>query len=532
MKCLGCNFAWLMLIVCSFFSASSLSNDGVLSGIVTSDGRPVPGAMVTAKHTPSEITTSVFAASDGSYRINQLAAGDYEVFVMISGQIVAPTNAGIKNGESIRRDFTTRADPNFIRKLASSNWLALLPDGDKRREFILNCASCHELPYDRIMLDGAPRTTTDWAAAIALMRSIDVYGLTPPDFNDAEYVAWLAENFSTHTIANLKPAVRPSGKALNARFTEYPVPLSPSLPHDLTIGPGGRVWVTAFYNNVIWSLDPDSGEITAFPVNEKADVMGQVRALKFDNNGMLWVLLGGTESVVRLDPNDGTIETFAVGMYPHSIDVDSTGRLWFNDYISDKERVGSIDPANGELSIYQVPSANLTKTQGLPLLYGLLIDRNDILWGTMLAANKIFRFDTADQSSKLFDMPMPNSGPRRPGIGPDGSVWIPEFNTGVLARFDPKTETFERHFLGSATLGIYDVAVDQRTGHVWAGASLGSAMIELDPGGGEITHYPFPTEPAYPRHIAIDPKSGDVWTTLSSMPDAEPKIVRLQLLEQ
>jgi virginiamycin B lyase len=529
---LECKYRASVLIFCLTLSAPSWSTDGVIYGTITADGQPVRGAMVTAASTLSKITTTVFASADGNYRIDRLAVGDYVVSVKVPGKIVAPQDASINGGQPGRHDFAVLNDPAFIKNLASSHWLELLPDGDMRREFILNCASCHEIPHDRIMLNGAPRTTAEWAAAIALMRSIDVYGLTPPDFNDADYAAWLAKNLSAETIASLKPESPVSGDVLGARYTEYPVAQTPSLPHDLAIGPDGRVWVTAFYNNVIWALDPDSGETTSFAVNETPDVMGQVRALSFDSNGMLWVLLGGTQSVVRLNPNDGSIETFPVGMYPHSIEVDSTGKLWFNDYISDQERIGSIDPTSGELSLYKLPSANLTKQQGLPLLYGLLIDKSDVVWGTMLAANKIFRFDTNDKSAKLFDMPQSNSGPRRPGIGPDGSIWIPEFNTGFVTRFDPKTETFERHSFGSATIGIYDVAVDQRSGDVWAGASLGSAMIRLDAKTGKTVSYPFPTEPGYPRHIAIDPKSGDVWTTLSSMPDAEPKIVRLQLLAE
>ena len=82
--------------------------------------------------------------------------------------------------------------------------------------------------------------------------------------------------------------------------------------------------------------------------------MGQVRALTFDGRGGLWTLLGGTQSVVRLNPADGSLETFPVGMYPHSIELDSQGRLWFNDYLAASERIGSIDPASGALALYQV----------------------------------------------------------------------------------------------------------------------------------------------------------------------------------
>ncbi|MDA0824569.1 MAG: carboxypeptidase regulatory-like domain-containing protein [Proteobacteria bacterium] len=505
------------------------STDGSIGGTIVADGQPVAGAMITALAQTSRIAITVFSAADGSYRIQQLGSGSYDVAVKAPGKKTLRQTQTISAGKIVRFDSQLQSDPEFLTEITSAQWLELLPEGDMKREFLLNCGSCHEVSHNRIMRNGAPRTRSEWAQAIALMRSIDVYGLTPPDFDDARYAQWLAEHLDAQAIARLTPAALPSGAVLNARITEYPVPKTPSLPHDLVIGPDGRVWVTAFYNNVIWALDPATGKTTSYPVNETPEVMGQVRALSFDSEGMLWVLLGGTQSVVRLNPKDGAIETFAVGMYPHSIEVDSTGKLWFNDYISNQERIGSIDPVNGELELFDMPSAGLTKEQGLPLLYGLQIDRDDAIWGTMLAANKLFRFDSKDKTARLFAMPSPNSGPRRPGIAPDGSVWIPEFNTGTVTRFDPQSETFEPHEFGLSSLGLYDVAVDQKSGHVWAAASLGSAMLRLDPKTGQKDVFPFPTEPGYPRHIAIDPNNGDVWTTLSSMPDADPKIVRIEL---
>jgi len=147
----------------------------------------------------------------------------------------------------------------------------------------------------------------------------------------------------------------------------------------------------------------------------------------------------------------------------------------------------------------------------------------------MLAANKLFRFDTRSGQAHLFEMPESNSGPRRPAIGLDGVVWIPKFNTGFLTRFDPRAREFRRYDLGLSTLGPYDAAVDPRSGHVWVTAALGSALVRFDPATERLDTIPLPIEPAYSRHIAIDPRNGDVWTTYSSMPDAQPKIVRIEL---
>ncbi len=513
------------LVVLALGSATA----DTVRGSVKLGGVPNSGVIVTARDTNSGIETSVFTAADGAYRIDGLTSGTYTVTAKASGWVAGVVEAGLMSGTAAVHDFSLTPDPDFAQTLSSATWLALLPAGDMRREFILNCASCHEVSAARILRNGQPRSAQDWREAIALMRSIDAYGLTPPDFDDEAYAFWLAEHLDSDAIATLTPAPLASGAVLRARITEFPVPLSPSLPHDLVLGPDGRVWITAFYNDVVWALTPDTGAIQSYVVNENTDVMGQVRALAFDASGQLWVLLGGTESLVRLNPQDGSIETFAVGMYPHSIEIDSHGKLWFNDYISAGEKVGTIDPSTRELQIFDLPSAGLTKQQGLPLLYGIQIDESNVLWGTMLAANKIFRFDTRTHDAELYDMPTPNSGPRRPGMAPDGSLWIPEFNIGSVARFDPASKSYTRHELGLATMGPYDTAVDPNSGHVWSAASLGSAMIRIDPATGHRDTYPFPTEPAYPRHIAIDEVSGDVWTTYSSMPDAVPKIVRIEI---
>lgn len=500
-----------------------------LQGEVLGNSGPIQGAMVTAKSEKTAIEVTAFTGPKGAFAISGLKRGEYRITVK-SSEKKEHVLEGMKIGDSSEKlTIILEEADDATDSATSAAWLDLLPDGAMKREFILNCASCHEISKDRIVLSGSPRTSEQWLAAIKMMRGIDVYGLTPPDFDDEVYAQWLALHFSDSASRKISFAGNAQGKALRARMTEYPVPVSPCLPHDLVVGPEGRIWITAFYNDVVWALDPKSGEFETFPVNDQKGVMGQVRALTFGPDEMLWVLLGGTESLVRLDPKDGSFKSFPLGMYPHSIEVDSEGKLWFNDYLSSEKRFGSLHPTTGELEIFEVPGKGLSPDEGLPLLYGLGVDQNDVVWGTMLAANKLFRFDSKTKKVALFEMPEENTGPRRPGIGPDGSIWVPEFNTGTATRFDPTTQKFTRYSLGLSTLGLYDIAVDQRSGDVWAAASLGSSMIRLDPTSGLTDVYPFPTEPAYPRHIAIDPQNGDVWTTYSSMPDAVPKIVRIEL---
>jgi streptogramin lyase len=303
--------------------------------------------------------------------------------------------------------------------------------------------------------------------------------------------------------------------------------LPDELPHDVAVGSDGKVWSTAFWHGKMWSLDPASARFETYEVATDTSTAAQVRALQIDREGQLWIVLGGTKSVVHLNPRTRDFKTFPVGMYAHDIVLDSGGNVWLNDYFSKPERIGELEASTGKVTNFFLPSANLSDYEGSPLPYGLQIDAKDRLWSTQLVGNTLVRFDTRSHESKLYRMPVSMSGPRRHAIAKDGSVWIPEYNTGYIARFDPESETFERFKVGPSALGAYDLAIDPRNGGIWITGSLASALIRFDPKTHEVESYPLPTEPAYMRHIAIDPSNGDVWSAYSSLPTAIPKLVRL-----
>ena len=54
--------------------------------------------------------------------------------------------------------------------------------------------------------------------------------------------------------------------------------------------------------------------------------------------------------------------------------------------------------------------------------------------------NRIFSFDPAAEEFEVFVMPTSYSGPRRPDVGADGILWIPEYSGDKLTRFDPATK--------------------------------------------------------------------------------------------
>lgn len=510
----------MMLVACG-------QQDAGLQGKVTlPDGTTAASTAVTLTQAGSGIQHTVFTDTEGRYRFSQEGAKGWKLSAALPGNSVI-THELEAAGEA--QDFKLAADPQAWQHSTSDNYLAMLPDGQMRRELILNCTTCHEMSASRIAPGGKPRDVNAWRAAIAYMRSLDVYKVVPPDFNDEQYAKWLAAAFTTETVRGIA-APKPIDAALAGRveITEYPYPDQQDMPHDLVMANDGRVWTTGFFNGDVQVLDPATGAMRSYPVNG-GKKGGNVRALKFANDGKLWVVLGESKTVVRLDIATGKYQTFPVEMYAHDIELDSRGAPWVNDYLGKPERVARLDPVTGKLSVFPIKAPQLPASEGDPLPYGLQVDRQDILWGSQLAANTLFRLDPRTGKSQVFPMPETNSGPRRLALGLDGTIWIPEWNTGHLTGFDPRTNKFTRHKLGGGTIGLYDAEVDPRSGVVWVTGSLSSTMIRFDPRTGKIDTIPLPTRPGLMRHITIDPRNGDVWTAYADLPASSPKLVRIRV---
>jgi virginiamycin B lyase len=506
--------------------AAARAGQEVTGRVQDPSGTALAGVFVTAREGKSQREISVYTDAKGRYALKLPASGEWTLRVH-HARLTAVEKPAPTAGDSLDFALPPATDPRLGATTAA--WFAHVPDSPEKREFILNCASCHEISHGRIFKDGVLRDRAGWVAGITLMKALDAYSVIPPDFGTEQYADWLASQFTPARVAEVKAQAFADASLAQEGvvITEYAVPVASELPHDLVVGPDGRIWITAFWTNEIWAMTTDTGTFTHYAVNAEKDAVAQVRALEFDKQGKLWLVNGGTSAVVRLDPETRDFQTFKVGMYPHDIVLDSAGNAWVNDYFAKQERIARVAARDGKVTVIPLPSAPRPASEGVPLSYGLQVDAKDRLWSTQLAANTLIRYDIATGESKLYPMPEANSGPRRTAVGPDGRIWIPEFNTGFLACFDPATERFERFDTGLGASGVYDVAVDMRSGDVWLGAALASELIRFDIRTKRFTHYPLPTEPAYMRHLAVDPANGDVWTAYSSLPTAVPKIARL-----
>ena len=490
------------------------------SGVVeTAAGRPAAGALVQAE-LPDGRTVTVYADEAGRFELPSWAEGADRVWARLPG-------TGESSVAAAAFDGTLRLGPDDGTPAPGAAWLAGLPPGEETRRFILDCTGCHVTDGSRVHVDGVPRDSAGWLAALELMVGQFGPGTGFPIVSSwvepRALSGWLARSF-----AGAPAAVRPSGGTTpDVVLTEYPVPVPQDLPHDLMVDPEGRIVVTGMFTHRMYRLDPGTGAFEAIPIPEPG---ANPRALDIGPDGRWWVVLGGPGKVAVHDPAVGSWDVHDVGMYAHSIALDDTGRAWVNGHFThEPERIASVDES-GEVRLYTVPSRG---APGGPdaestIPYGLRVGPDGLVWGTQLRGNRLVRLDPRSGAVEQWALPLSHSGPRRPDVAPDGSVWIPLYSGNALARFDPVRETFRVWDFPVEGALPYVARVDPSNGTVWIGTGHGDVVASFDPEGEEFTLYPLPTRGALIRHLDVDPERGEVWFAYGASPGIPGKILRLQ----
>lgn len=407
--------------------------------------------------------------------------------------------------------------------LTAAAWLALLPDGETKRRFLLDCAGCHALDARIMAPGGAPRSRESWVETTRLMLSFagahTGFPVMAPSREAEPTADWLVR----HLTGAPPTEVVPAGTEAYV-VDEFDLP-RPDLPHDVAVDPEGRVVVTGMFSNLMYVLDPEAGTVTEveIPVPD-----ANPRAIEIDAEGTWWVVLGGPQAVARYRPDEGEWRTFGLGLYPHEVAIDSTGRVWFNGHFTKSpELIGVLDPGAGDTTLYEVPVPTMPDG-GSTIPYGLRVARDGTVWMTELIGGRLVRFDPGSEEFALYPLPTPYSGPRRLDVAADGTVWIPEFSGGKLARFDPEAESFAEIGFPVPDALPYVARVDDRANAVWVATGAGDLVARYDVATGAFEVVPLPTRGAIVRHLWIDPRTSHVWGAYASAPPREVKVFRIR----
>jgi virginiamycin B lyase len=265
----------------------------------------------------------------------------------------------------------------------------------------------------------------------------------------------------------------------------FPVPAG-SRPHDVAPARDGGVWYTAQRSGELGHLDPETGATRHIQLGAGSAPHGVI----VGTDGLAWVTDGGLNAIVSVDPATDAVTTYplpeaATDANLNTAAFDGEGRLWFT---GQRGYYGVLDVESGAIEAYPAPRGRGP--------YGIAATPDGPIYFTSLAGSYIGAV-APDGSVTELDPPTPAQGARRVWADSTGSIWVSEWNSGQLSRFDPAAEEWDVWPLPGDAPAAYAVYVDDAD-LVWVSDFGGNAIHRFDP---QRETFDLPAEPAEVRQI-------------------------------
>jgi virginiamycin B lyase len=564
--------------------AAAAKSGTYTSGVVNDQGgRPVKGAIVTLTDRQLGRATSVYTASDGSFKILNVAPGPYDLRVRRIGY------ADLEQSEIkitdrppiIKLSMSTLLDPNEVAwQLPANRWTPLvlerLSSDTHREEFLRQCAYCHQ---QGSWATRVQRSDEDWRAVFIKMGKMG--GTVSPELQKelpAAFNAAYEEKNYLHKLTEPEfvPPPAPEGVAQKAVITEWTMGTSTSMLHDIAVHPDGAIWSVDTNGDRLLRLDPRTNAREEFPIPTGDSPIGGVfhstgllqspgatarvapHSLQVAQDGTIWVTLCLGDKVGHFNPRTRgwNVYTQKEGLYPHTLRIDRKGRVWYTLAVSNG--VGMIDPSTGKQRVYRLPASSFGQAMAqrmmpltmwatekfgvapptigegapLPVPYGIDIAPDGGVWFSQLNAHRIGRIDPESGAIRIVETPF--AGPRRLRFDSKGNLWIPGFSSNLIARYTPTTGKFKTWVMptGGPADTPYALNVDRRSDTVWVCGTASDTLMSFNPATERFTVYPLPTRVTFTREIDFG-KDGAIWTSNSDFPAwhieaPTPTFIRIQ----
>jgi virginiamycin B lyase len=276
----------------------------------------------------------------------------------------------------------------------------------------------------------------------------------------------------------------------------FPVPPG-SGPHDVAPAVDGGVWYTAQGSGELGWLDPETGEAVHIDLGDGSRPHGVV----VDDSGTPWITDSGLNAIVRVDPSSHEVVTYPLppsraGANLNTASFDGDGTLWFT---GQGGVYGSLDPETGTMEVFDAPGGEGP--------YGITTTPEGSVFYASLAGSYVGAIRD-DGSVEVLSPPSENQGARRVWADSTGAVWVSEWNTGNLSRYQPDSGRWTTWPLPGDSPAAYAVFVDDAD-IVWVSDFGSNSILRFDPTSETFTAIELPHEPGEVRQI--HGRSGEVW---------------------
>jgi len=536
MKTLARRMLWVFLAaVCATMplAASTL----VIKGVVTdSSGKPVRGAIVSAKSGMK--TISRFSQTDGKYEI-AVAAGTYDVTVEAYGFAIKKVSVDTaKAGET---NFSLSPANLSLARLTGSELESLLPDSAETKLLRSRCIECHSLPT---IIRRRGQSASEWRDFLPQMAKgatdEPFANVTPQELDSLsaaleKYFGPTSAYFNLDADASELKAhvkhVEPSDEALRSTLIQYDVPTKISRPHSIEIDLKTNVaWFgeESFYGNKAARFNMETETFQEYPLlTEKARPHTGAVA----SDGRYWVALAHSNDPAKLasvDPETGEVKQYywrEKKAPAHTLTLDHSGNVWFSGGTSGD--LWSFDVKKQQFSShpYSVPAAYPKGTmqdwgeipgeshpaQGRS--YDVTVDNEGMVWFSEIALGTLVKLNPATGETKDIH-PEGTVSIRGIIVDPEDNLWFGDFLGHRFGKLNVKTGAIKFYKPPTPNATVYGVNYNQADGTVWFADMSGNNVTRFDPKTEHFTEYPIPQRPdrSYARFIGADIK-GRVWFT-------------------
>ena len=488
---------------------SSIAFGATITGKVTGpDGAPFRAAFVQARNAKTRSTVIVLSASDGTYRLENLPAGDYQVGARAVGYRSDPKSGIVLSAnQNATFDWTMQKQMVHWDEIPIIQGIDLFPDGPGKEKFSRCGSSCHGFEQ----FTNVRRDENGWRETIKDQMSTRiggsvVYGTVKNDQDVNEVAAYAAKIFGTGPGAlPQSPADMPgyvdwmkqfSDEALKIVYVLYEMPPG-RMTWDANPDKDGNVWCPYFGTvNGVGRLNPDTGELTEYLWESQSSRVG-TRSVQMTHDGVsAWVVEeGGT--LVKVDVKTGKQTKYkGPGKTMNTVREDPNGILW----VSGTPFSYRFDPKTG---VY-------TEIKDAPATYGANLDRAGNIWFDEAGgAGRIFKVDYKTSKVTTWTPPPQPGSRRRFQLDANGVGWLAQYDRGQIVRLDTETGAFKEIQLPGEQPTPYPVGIDTK-GQVWYASGIMDTVGRIDPATGKITEYPAPMVGNGMRELNNDPK-GRMW---------------------
>jgi streptogramin lyase len=529
-------FHAILLVSLSLAAVSGVAQDltaqslgpAALAGIVSSpqEGQ-MEGVVVNARREGANFTVSVVSDAQGKYNFprTHLDAGKYTLTIRAAGyDLIGPTSVEIIAGKTTTADLKLDKAKDIAGQMSSIEWAISIPGTTEQKDKLVyqtgSCAYCHA--WERVMK--SKHTAEEFVPLFTRMQSYYTDGtassrdkrgrgqLATPDVIAAaqENPMWgraptgilksdLADYLSSLNLSGgrttwpyeLRTLPRSKGKGTRVIITQYDMPRSDTVAHDLDLDSKGTIWYTDESRMYFGKMDPKTGVFTEFPLPPvpPGDLPG-ARDIQVDRDDNLWFprrIAGASIVLTKYNPKTQELSTIPnVGTQFMAIGPD--GKIWAG--------LSRVDPKTMkvEATYSWEKSLNIPPGQHRQYVDLIQIDSKGNPWAPDIGGSCIIGINAKTGEAKFWQVPTPRASPRRSRMDAQDRFWFAEYTGNKIGMFDTRTEKFQEWPMPREYMTPYAVSAPDRNGYVYATSNMAERLVRLDPKTGEMVEYQIPTE--------------------------------------